>query len=267
MNIVFPDLLTVQCTRHDAVLHITLNRPETRNAMSMLMVEELLHILSGVEMDSGIRILVLRGAQGHFCAGGDIRDMKLANTDTAALAEQNANFGQLCLAFSNSAKAVVAVLEGSVMGGGLGLACVADVVLAHQSAVFRLPETGLGLIPAQITPFLLERLGYSQARRLIVTGASVKADEALALGLVHSLHPDHTELQQVLQHTLKQILQCAPQALADSKALLRRALRESSQDLIPVAATMFAEAASSSEGLEGMQAFLQKRKPHWSAHV
>ena len=104
------------------------------------------------------------------------------------MAQVNAEFGQLCVAYAQSPLAVVAVLEGSVMGGGLGLACVADVVLACDTTVCRLPETGLGLVPAQIAPFLVERLGYSQARRLAVTGGRVSAEQALAIGLVHAVH-------------------------------------------------------------------------------
>jgi hypothetical protein len=87
-----------------------------------------------------------------------------------AVAQANVQFGALCVAYAKTPLALVMVLEGSVMGGGIGLACVADVALACETAVFRLPETALGVVPAQIAPFLLERLGYSQAKRLAVTG-------------------------------------------------------------------------------------------------
>ncbi|MFZ3219078.1 MAG: enoyl-CoA hydratase/isomerase family protein, partial [Rhodoferax sp.] len=153
-------------------LHITLNRPESRNAMSLQMVAELRQVLQGAEATAGqpdaVRVVVLRGSGGHFCAGADLKDMAGARmramqaTDGGdPIAEVNAAFGELCVAYSRTPLAVVAVLEGTVMGGGFGLACVADVAIASETAAFRLPETSLGVVPAQIAPFLVERLGYS----------------------------------------------------------------------------------------------------------
>ena len=254
------------------VLQITLHRPELRNAMSLSMVAELREALRRAEASVGtadaVRAIVLRGAGGHFCAGGDIKDMAAARGRTGssasdALAEVNAAFGALCVAYARTPLAVVAVLEGVVMGGGFGLACVADVALAAPSAVFRLPETSLGLLPAQIAPFLVERLGYSQARRLAVTGASVDAGEALRLGLVHGVHAPEA-LEEQLAAVLRDVLACAPAALAATKALLAQARLQDPADLVASAAAAFSRAALGPEGQEGMAAFLQKRKPHWA---
>ena len=148
---------TTLLVRHDGpVLHITLNRPERRNAMSLGMVLELREALSRAEADGVTRAVVLRGAGGHFCSGGDIADMAAARQRLAdrpdALVEVNRAFGELCVAYATTGLAVVAVCEGTVMGGGFGLACVADVTLADDTVRFRLPETGLGLVPAQVAP-------------------------------------------------------------------------------------------------------------------
>jgi isohexenylglutaconyl-CoA hydratase len=256
---------------HDAPLSgvwtITLNRPESRNAMSLRMVRELRSVLAEAQASADARVLVLRGAGGHFCSGGDVRDMAAALGREAgapgALAEVNAAFGQLCVAFASTGLAVVAVVEGTVMGGGFGLACVADVVLATPSASFRLPETSLGLVPAQIAPFLAERLGHAEARRLAVTGARLDARTALALRLVHELH-DAGKLDEGLSRILSDILQCAPNALAATKALLARARFEAPARLVDHAAEVFAQAALGPEGSEGTTAFLQKRKPSWA---
>ena len=148
------------------------------------------------------------------------------------------------------------------MGGGFGLACAADVTLAGESAVFRLPETSLGVVPAQIAPYLVERLGYSQARRLAVTGGRIAAQRALEIGLVHELHPD-AELDAALAHTLHEILQNAPQAVAATKALIAKARLHSPASLVQEAAEVFSRAALSAEGTEGQTAFLQKRKANW----
>ena len=249
------------------VWSITLNRPDSRNAMSLQMVRELRTVLTEAQAEAGARMLVLRGAGGHFCSGGDIRDMAAAlgreSDSPGALAAVNAAFGELCVAFASTGLAVVAVVEGTVMGGGFGLACVADVVLASPSASFRLPETSLGLVPAQIAPFLVERLGYAEARRLAVTGARLDARSALALRLVHELH-DARDLDIALSRILSDILHCAPGALAATKALLARARFEPPASLVDHAAGVFARAALGPEGSEGTTAFVQKRKPSWA---
>ena len=257
-----------------AVLEITLNRPEVRNAMSLAMVGELRRALAQAESTIGtpdaIRVVVLRGAGGHFCAGGDLKDMAAARIralqgegDAAdPIAHVNAEFGHLCAAFANTPLAVVAVLEGTVMGGGFGLACVADVAIATETTRFRLPETSLGVVPAQIAPFLVERLGYSQAKRLAVTGGRLDAAQALAIGLVHQ-QVQSSEVDSAVQAVLADILACAPRALAATKALMAKARWNPPADLVDEAAALFSRAVQGPEGQEGTSAFLQKRKPTW----
>jgi isohexenylglutaconyl-CoA hydratase len=269
--------MTLALERRGAVLHITLNRPELRNAMSLRMVTELRAALKDAEGEGQVRVIVLRGAGGNFCAGADLKDMAAARmqamqsqpqagTDAPALdgvAQANLQFGELCLAFASTPLALVAVLEGSVMGGGFGMACVADVALACESAVFRLPETGLGMVPAQIAPFLVERLGYSQAKRLAVTGGRVSAAQALAIGLVHAVH-SADQIDAALAAVLADILACAPGALAATKALISKARLTAAADLLQPAAIVFSRAAQGAEGIEGTTAFIQKRKPNWA---
>jgi isohexenylglutaconyl-CoA hydratase len=254
-------LIVTRCA--GPVQHITLNRPEVRNALSAPMVAELRGALAQAGADSAVRVVVLRGAGGHFSAGADLKDMASRPRDAASVAETNASFGQLCVEFAALPKATVVVLEGTVMGGGFGLACAADVAIAGESAVFRLPETSLGVVPAQIAAFLVERLGYSEAKRLAVSGGRLDAPSALALRLVHAVHAD-AELDAALARTLHELLQCAPQAVAATKALMARARFASPQSLVHEAAQVFARAANSEEGIEGSSAFVQKRKPRWA---
>jgi isohexenylglutaconyl-CoA hydratase len=255
---------TLATRREGGVLHLTLNRPELRNAMSMAMVGELRDALREGEADGSTRIVVLRGAGCHFCAGADLKDLAAARSaDASAVAETNARFGELCVAFSRTPLALVAVLEGTVMGGGFGLACVADVAIAGESAQFRLPEVAIGVVPAQIGPFLVQRLGYAQAKRLAITAARLDAHEALALGLVHQVHRDEL-LNAALAQVLQGILQCAPGAISATKALLAKARSAAPETLVQEAADIFARAAQGPEGLEGTSAFLQKRKPSWA---
>jgi isohexenylglutaconyl-CoA hydratase len=254
--------------RDGDVLHLTLHQPASRNAMSMHMVRELRAALSSAETDGQVRVIVLRGAGGHFCSGGDLKDLAAARMQPAGEATDpliaiSAAFGELCAAYSRTPLATVAVLEGAVMGGGLGLACAVDIALAGATAQFRLPEASRGVVPAQIAPFLVERLGYSEAKRLAVTGATVDAQQALQLRLVHELASDPEALEVVLARTLHDILQCAPGAIAATKSLMTQARLTPAADLIAHAAQVFATAARGPEGSEGMIAFVQKRKPAW----
>ena len=248
------------------VVQITLNRPEVRNAMSLEMVLELRQALAAAEADGTSRVVVLRGAGGHFCAGADIGDLAAARArlaeDPDALARVNAAFGELCVAFEATPLASVAVLEGTVMGGGLGLACAVDVALASTGAVFRLPETSLGVVPAQIAPFLVARLGASEARRLAVTGGKLDAHDALALRLVHGVHAEGA-LEHALEAQLQRILACAPGAIAATKALVAAARFAPPATLVARAAEAFSKAALGPEGIEGTTAFLEKRQPSW----
>ena len=269
---------TVLLQQTGAVLHLTLNRPAARNAMSLAMLSDLTSALQWAEASAGkayaVRVVVVRGSGGHFCAGADLKDMASARMQSMQnnaadenglnpIAKVNAAFGEMCSAFAQTPLALVMVLEGTVMGGGFGLACVADVALADTSARFKLPETSLGVVPAQIAPFLVERLGYSQAKRLAVTGGRLDAHAALQIGLVHAV-AEGTALQAALDQVLADILACAPQALAATKALMDKARFAPPKDMVLQAAQVFATAAQSAEGIEGMTAFMQKRKPQWA---
>ena len=261
-------LETLALAREGPVLHVTLRRPAVRNAMSLAMVRELRLVLAEAETaGSTVRAIVLRGAGGHFCAGADLKDMAAARErladDPKALHKANAAFGEVCAAYAATPLALVAVVEGSAMGGGVGLACVADVTLAGTSAVFRLPETSLGVVPAQIAPYLVERLGYGEARRLAVTGGRLDADAALQLRLVHAVHASGA-LDRAVHALLAEILQCAPGAIAATKALMAQARLASPASLVGQAAEAFAAAALGAEGIEGAAAFLGKRKPAWA---
>ena len=265
MSVELAAFATLALQRAGGVLHVTLNRPAQRNAMSLAMVRELRVVLGQAELKGDTRVIVLRGSGGHFCAGADLADMAAARARLAdhprALEETNAAFGELCVAYANTGIAVVAVVEGSCMGGGLGLACVADVTLAASTALFRLPETSLGVVPAQIAPFLVERLGHAEARRLAVTGARLGADDALKLRLVHAVG----DVDALLAATLADILACAPGAVAATKGLMNKACWQPAAALVAEAASVFSQAALGPEGQEGTMAFLQKRKPSWAA--
>lgn len=265
-----PELTTLLLTREDHVLYITLNRPDCRNAMSLQMVNELSRVLDSCRDDLSIRALVLRGANQHFCAGGDIKDMAQAratnaNSETGEdpFIALNRRFGTVISQLDQQPQVVIAVLEGAVLGGGFGLACVSDVAIAAETAQFGMPETGLGIIPAQIAPFVVTRIGLTQARRLTLLGARFDGVEAARLGLVHYAVPAE-QLEPTLTQVVDQVRRCAPNANRVTKALLHKVGQQPMEALLDDAATAFAAAVQSAEGAEGTMAFVQKRLPTWA---
>ena len=137
-----PNCDTLLLSLEGGVLHVTLNRPESRNAMSLAMVSELRAVLESLRTDLSVRAIVLRGAGGHFCAGGDIKDMAGARAKGGdAYRSLNRAFGSLLEEAQHTPQVLIAVLEGAVLGGGFGLACVSDIAICHQDAKFGLPET------------------------------------------------------------------------------------------------------------------------------
>lgn len=260
-----PVCQTLLLERHNGILHITLNRPDSRNAMSLQMVAELRAVLAAVHDDRQVRALVIGGAGGHFCAGADIKDMTNARAQgETAYRDLNRAFGALLEETQHAPQVVITVLQGAVLGGGFGLACVSDIAMADHQAQFGLPETSLGLLPAQIAPFVVQRIGLTQARRLALTAARFDGTQARRMGLVHFVEHDPQALAERLDEVLAHVMCCAPGANAATKKLLLASAGQPSEGLLDQAAEWFSEAVTGDEGVEGTMAFVQKRKPGWA---
>lgn len=264
-----PHCETLILEKQGPSLFLTINRPDVRNAMSLQMVAELAALFTEVENDNSIRAVIIHGAGGHFCAGGDIKDMAGARGQKGEGKDDpfyklNRAFGQMIQQVNESSKVVIAITEGAVMGGGFGLACVSDLAIAGPTAKFGMPETTLGVIPAQIAPFVVERIGLTQARRLALLGLRIDAAEACALGIVHQVAESEEQLNEMLNQALERVRLCAPNATAETKALLHRVGNESMAGLLDAAAGKFAAAIRGPEGTEGTMAFMQKREPKWA---
>jgi len=260
-----PVCQTLLLERHNGVLHITLNRPDSRNAMSLQMVAELRAVLAAVRDDRQVRALVIGGAGGHFLCRRRHQGMANARAQGAtAYRELNRAFGALLEETQHAPQVVITVLQGAVLGGGFGLACVSDIAMADHQAQFGLPETSLGLLPAQIAPFVVQRIGLTQARRLALTAARFDGTQARRMGLVHFVEHDPQALAERLDEVLAHVLCCAPGANAATKKLLLASAVQLSDGLLDQAAEWFSEAVTGDEGIEGTMAFVQKRKPGWA---
>ena len=251
------------------VLHFTFNRPQARNAMSLGLLTDICNVFDAIADARGIRTVVLRGTGGNFCAGGDIKDMASARQSprtqhSDAVIDYSRAFGTMLRKVNAAPQAVIAILEGAVLGGGFGLCCVSDVAIAVSDAKFGLPEPGLGLPPAQIAPFVVERIGLTQARRLGVCGGRFNGEEAERLGLVHFVEADTAAVDKRLAEVVEQIRRCAPKANAVTKRIMLGVSQANPEDLLDDAAREFAECLRSDEGTEGTMAFIEKRLPNWA---
>jgi isohexenylglutaconyl-CoA hydratase len=232
------------------------------------MVMELLAMTEAASSDdSGVRAIVLRGAGGHFCAGGDLKEVMAGSAVSSSddpIAALSRSFGLMLQALSRCPAVVIAVCEGSVAGGGFGIACVADITLTVPTARFALPETRRGLPPAQIAPFVAERIGLMAARRLCLTGATLDGLAAVRLGIASECCEDASALEAALRRTITDVLACAPQANATTKRLLLKLARTDLDGVLDEAAQLFSDCVRGPEAPEGIAAFLQKREPRWA---
>ena len=261
---------TLIVERDGPLLKVTLNRPEVRNALSPIMVHQLGEVLAEARDDAGVRAVVLTGAGGNFCAGGDLKGMEGRQSEfgsgAAAIAASNRRYGALLETADALPKAVIALIEGSAMGGGVGLISIADWAIAERSAQIGTPEVTVGLLPAQIAPFVVRRIGYAQARRIAAFGLRLSAEEARQIGFVHELADGRDDLMAKGMAAVNQVLRCAPQAFAETKRLVRASLTEPLGRALDDASHMFA-ASLAGEAREGIRAFVEKRSPAWAEKI
>ena len=263
---------TLIVERAGPVLKITMNRPEARNALSPVMVRELTQAFEQARDDAGIRVVVLMGANGTFCAGGDLKGMEERSAagrgSHEAIADSNRRFGLLLERMSELPKALIVLVEGAAMGGGVGLIAVGDWVIAERGAQIGTPEVTVGLVPAQIAPFVLQRIGPGEGARLLAFGRRLDAVEAARIGLVHEVAASRADAMEKAAGAVNQCLRCGPEAMAETKVLLRLAQpgSEAQSTVLDQAALLFA-ASLAGEAREGIRAFVEKRKPAWAAKI
>ena len=220
--------------------------------------------------NSAARVAVLTGAGGAFCAGADLKNMEQSMGEKPRPGEKdpialnNREFGTFLEMVNTSPQVVVAAVEGYAIAGGFGILCVSDVAICTEDAGFAMSETAIGIVPAQIAPFVASRIGVPNTRHLALTAARFKGPEALRLGIVHHLVEDSAALDTKLEEVLKQIDRCAPLANALTKAVVQKVGTESLDKVLDFAADKFAEARRSPEAAEGLRAFAEKRPPKWA---
>ena len=248
-------------------LTIWLDSPHNKNAIDDEMCAELLAVMDAVRDDRTVRGLTLRGKNGLFCSGGDLKSfnaMQTPDLNPANVAKMNRGMGDVLLSLNEMPQVVVVLVEGAAIAGGLGLMCCGDVIIATEDAKFSLTETMLGIPPAQIAPFVVARVGLPTARRIMLTGARFTGREALSYGLVDEIVVSPDELDEAEARIKRGVLKCGPNAIAATKHLILSSRDKSGAAMIQHAADIFAACMLSNEGKEGITSFIEKRKPNWS---
>lgn len=255
----------VSVERRGSHLFVTMDDPATRNAMTEGLLSGLEAVFDTVEAEPDLHSLVLQGANGAFCAGADLKSVGAAaepgGRDPAW--SSNRRGGQFFARLNALPLAVIALVDGPAFGGGFGMICCADIVLATARARFALSETSLGLIPAQIAPHVVARIGLRHARRLALTGEPLSGQRAVDIGLVDIAAETADDLRAPLEELLARISRCGPRANGVTKRLLQ-SLAPAPETFIEAAADAFTAALRGPEGQEGVAAFIEKRKPRWS---
>ncbi len=250
-------------------LTIWFNRPETRNALSEALTDDLCTVLNTLRDDKACRGITLRGKGGIFCAGGDLKNFKAGfqggEQSQADIEAASRAAGEMFDLINELPQVVVILVEGAAMAGGLGMVCTADVVAVTRDAKFAMTETTLGIPPAQIAPFVAQRLGLSAARRLMLTASRFNGEEAERLGLADFVVEDAAGLDQIEADIKKQVNRCAPGANAVTKEVVLATRHLNREEMVDFAAKGFASCMLSEEGKEGVAAFFEKRKPYWAA--
>lgn len=259
-----PDYRHLITRREGPVEHLFLNRPEVRNAFNDELIAELSAWAAAISTEESVRVVILGGMGPSFCAGADVSWM--AST-IAYSEEQNmrdaTDASWMFAALNNLPIPVVGRIHGAALGGGAGLVAICDVAVAEDNAVFGFTEVKLGVVPAVISPFVLEKIGRSAARELFLTGRRFTAAQAHEMGLVHAVVSSRA-LDKTIREYTAELLTGGREAIAAAKSLIENVWCEPLASAMPITARAIAHRRVSAEGQEGLRAFLEKRKPRWS---
>ncbi len=255
---------TLKISRDGHVARVTLNRAQVRNAFNDAVIAELTAAFSELSQDPTLRAIVLAAVGKAFCAGADLNWMKaMAGYSWEENHADAAKLAEMLWTIYRCPVPVIARVQGDVYAGGVGLVAVCDIVVASDTAGFCLSEAKLGLLPATISPYVVRAMGEQAARRYFVTAERFSAAEAHRLGLVHELTTPET-LDEKVDELLAALVANSPTAVRACKRLVQDVAHAPiTADLRDDTARRIADIRASSEGREGVQSFLNKRKPGW----
>src|SRR5438132_2331914 len=243
---------------------VTINRPNVRNAIDDTVIGLLTDAFMGLGADGGTRIVVLTGSGSAFCAGADLGWMRrMAAAGEGENLASAKTISAMLRALNELPKPTIARINGAAYAAGVGLIAACDIAVAVEAAVFSISEVRIGLVPSTIGPYVLAAIGARAARRYFLTGEPFSAADACRLGLVHKVVPQ-TGLDEAIEGVISALLAGGPHSQSRAKRLIAEiAGRPVDDALEALTVRSIAEARASPEGREGMEAFLNKRKPAW----
>ncbi|MDO9181948.1 MAG: enoyl-CoA hydratase-related protein [Bacteriovorax sp.] len=246
------------------VATITMNRPELHNAFNDEMITDLVKCFKELALNDSVRLVVLTGTGKSFCAGADLnwmKKMKDYSFEENLLDAQK--LAELFTVINKFKKPTIARVNGAALGGGAGLLACCDYVIAVDTALMGFTEVRLGLLPAVISPFVIAKIGESQARATFMNGVRFNTNRAMMMGLVHQIS-SFDKLDEDLEVIINDFLQAAPMASCMAKELIAEVVRKNTiEDARIYTCEMIAKVRTGSEGQEGMNALLEKRKASW----
>ena len=252
--------------RSKAVAQITMSRSDIFNAFDETMIGELDAAFDQLINNAEVRIIVLAGAGKHFSAGADLKWMQRASNESQKWNLADARrFAAMLGKIDSCPKPTLARIQGAALGGGVGLACACDIAIAADNASFTVSEARFGILPGAISPYLINAVGKRHARRLALTMSRIRADEALALGLIHQVST-LDDLDTAVDATVQELLEGGPNAQREIKALFAQLQAGPvTEEVRELTAQTISRVRSTEEAREGLAAFLDKRPPSWKS--
>lgn len=256
---------TIELNVRGPVAILTLNRPEKHNALNMDMIRDLTRSVASLTTNPSVRILVIRSEGVNFSAGADLNWMKEGLTQSREqLISESLELAALFRMLYETDLLVIAVLQGKVMGGALGLVAIADLVIAEPDTLFAFSEVKLGLVPATIAPYVLSKTGHAVASDWMLTGRIFDVGEARGAGLIQYTCKEG-ERDELCDRIVIELLTGGPEAQKGIKRLLRElGPGQINKEIETKTANLIARFRTSDEGQEGMKAFFEKRKSSWN---
>jgi methylglutaconyl-CoA hydratase len=255
---------TLQIDEGDGVLTVTLNRPDVHNAFNDELIREAIDLFQNIGSHDA-RAVVLRGTGPNFCAGADLNWMsKMVSYTRDENIRDSSLLAKMFALMNECPIPLIGSIQGAAIGGGVGLVAVCDIVIAARDTKFGLSEVKLGILPAVISPYVIAKIGTTHARALFLTGERFDAERAQRIGLVHRIVDEAEGLDAAVAETVKQIKSSGPEAVRTCKELIAFVGLNEPAESIPYTIEAIAARRVSSEGQQGMQAFLKKEKAPWA---
>lgn len=255
---------TIEIHQSDSILSIEMNRSEVHNAFNEVMIHELHEAFREASLNDALKVVILKASGRSFSAGADLNWMKkMVNYSREENEKDSLALFDMIAAIQNCPIPTLARVQGSALGGGCGLIAACDMAFAAQRAKFGFTEVRLGLIPAVISPFVMQKVSSNACSRYFLTGDRFDSNQAKEMGLVHEIADTEEELDKLIEETIHSILLSSPAAVRRAKKLIREVRGKSLFNSREYVACEIASLRVSEEGQEGLQAFLGKRKPSW----